>query len=564
MDDSVFRPHLDAIETVRGRFFDPHNHLGGVLPYRVLWFLVDPDYDKEAMAASPGRLGAAFLSTAAFLQAVRDAEGLGHVDDAALAAFLAHHVVGGHVLKPDGTWRPPEVLARFDGALPPPDADLARRLYRAEARLMWRLLSVVRVLHPAVVKDDRPRFETGSGSVPAILDVLFGTPLGQGLFPAMTDDEILALPDPVGRAEGCADARHLKRVLRNLLTTTPLTDFDSAYAARSALPIRPEDLVRASLDELDRQGVRYVEMSQPLSFWRRKREAPGAAMHARVDAVLRAHRVTLRWLPMWTNTDVASAGAFAKFSGVVMQRLEQVTPEHLGGFDVAAPEIGVYAPQVADGLRAMITATGAMAERLGRPLVAHVHAGEGFAPPKAGRAAVEALVGRGDVAAEPAPDQVVRQARTRSGENVGRVIQALRGWPGRPGGDVLRVRLGHVTNASGGDVEAMARLGIAADVNLTSNLATGAALRVGDRVEDLKRAFRSGTTMAILDRHPLPQLVANGVETFVGTDGGGVEHSSMPVEWLLAGLLLARRGGDLAALAETQAAHVRRMTGDAG
>jgi hypothetical protein len=113
------------------------------------------------------------------------------------------------------------------------------------------------------------------------------------------------------------------------------------------------------------------------------------------------------------------------------------------------------------------------------------------------------------------------------------------------------VRLGHVTHVDCATAEQMRELGLWADVNLTSNLATGVWWMHGSqepRPVDFKRVEES-----LLADHAVVTLANAGVSFVVGTDGGGVEHSTMEGEYRL----LARLGNGAAL------AGIARRLGDA-
>lgn len=126
------------------------------------------------------------------------------------------------------------------------------------------------------------------------------------------------------------------------------------------------------------------------------------------------------------------------------------------------------------------------------------------------------------------------------------------------------IRFGHVTHATLQQARRMARLHIEADVNLSSNLATGAwpfammpdqeriTRRVASTAADPETNFalndlphflipNPGDTEAVagvLGTHPLKYLLMADVRVMLGTDGAGVEHSSMPREYAMAGSLI--------------------------
>src|SRR5699024_7248709 len=126
------------------------------------------------------------------------------------------------------------------------------------------------------------------------------------------------------------------------------------------------------------------------------------------------------------------------------------------------------------------------------------------------------------------------------------------------------IRLGHVTHADLQQAKEMARLRVEADVNLDSNLSTGAwgfadmpqrkniAKRVAAAAADPATNFElnsltdflmpdaadADTVAGVLGTHPLKYLLLANVRVMLGTVGAGIEHSSMPREYALADSLI--------------------------
>jgi hypothetical protein len=115
--------------------------------------------------------------------------------------------------------------------------------------------------------------------------------------------------------------------------------------------------------------------------------------------------------------------------------------------------------------------------------------------------------------------------------------------------DYVIFRFGHVTNADMDDAQAMKRLGIEADINLESNVSTGAyylpRLRPPDNSLTTERqqfeynnlpakVQASGHAEELLSAHALKYMLKAGVRTLMGSDGGGEEHSDIAREYRLA------------------------------
>jgi hypothetical protein len=92
----------------------------------------------------------------------------------------------------------------------------------------------------------------------------------------------------------------------------------------------------------------------------------------------------------------------------------------------------------------------------------------------------------------------------------------------------VEIRLGHVTQATEAQVAQMKELGVIAEVNLGSNMVTGALGRARDP---------AGSR---LDEHPLLMLLYHDVRTLLSTDAGGVMSTDLSKEYGFAAELLER------------------------
>ncbi len=148
----------------------------------------------------------------------------------------------------------------------------------------------------------------------------------------------------------------------------------------------------------------------------------------------------------------------------------------------------------------------------GKPRVLRPHVGEGYAASKEGRAqGVE----------RDSPEAGIAQ------KNIQTLLEHFRdmhkqGLYVKPseGGKVL-VRMGHVTHITEAQVQLMAELEIVAEVNIGSNLATGALPRAtGDAIR--------------LSEYPLLMLLYHKVDVIQSTDAQGVMSTNLPKEYELA------------------------------
>lgn len=243
----------------------------------------------------------------------------------------------------------------------------------------------------------------------------------------------------------------------------------------------------------------------------------------------------------------------------------------LVGIDTAAPEMTCFSTAGMAYYRALVDAV-YRAARVRRAqgwrgkLLVHTHVGEGFTtyyarhpPPQPWRfASVFARV--------PVLDGNVVTDAAVPRANIGMLIDAVaRIRHAHPDlDDYVVIRFGHVTHATLAQAQAMARLHVEADINLDSNLATGAwsfadmpdgtrlARRIARVAADPRTNFAlndlpglllpdpdDGAAVAgVLGTHPLKSMLMAHVRVMLGSDGEGVEHSSMPREYALAASLI--------------------------
>lgn len=256
---------------------------------------------------------------------------------------------------------------------------------------------------------------------------------------------------------------------------------------------------------------------------------------------------------------------------VVAEAQQMAFFDALAGIDTAAPEMTCFSQAGMAHYQQLMDATlrAAKARRaLGwtGKLLVHPHVGENFG----------AYYARQPPARPWTFDQVFAQVPVLSGNVVTHadvpahnidmmldaIAQARQAHPDLD--DYVMIRLGHVTYASPAQAQRMAELGIEADVNLDSNLATGswsltampaaATLlpRVAAAAADPARNFElndlsgflipdaddTARVADVLGTHPLKHLLMAGVRVMLSTDGAGVEHASMPREYALAGSLI--------------------------
>ena len=248
--------------------------------------------------------------------------------------------------------------------------------------------------------------------------------------------------------------------------------------------------------------------------------------------------------------------AFLKFEDVV-------------GMDVAGPEYTCFAKEGMAEFKKLAAATYRASKDRAKKypnhkkLVVRAHVGEG-APIEDGES-IKTL--SDEVRAESCEAMKVfpkiKQINNREGmmyvhqyearKNIGYILNAISDLKKqhRDLDDFVVFRLGHLTHISKSQAEFAKTLGISADVNLSSNIATQAwtvdqsiidkylvkkginAINVRSLLVALKD--NGATYPEIFDGHGLKWLLLNRVPTTLGSDGAGVEHSpSMKREYLIA------------------------------
>lgn len=533
--------------------FDPHTHYGGVIGYRSLALLVQPTASRPSMPASRDLVDV-FLADEKFSSAVTTTLGV-TPDIDVVRQFLAHH----EVLVSDGAAcdvvkvKPLRAGGPADGVQFSSAAAFqpgtGRRvvevdaLFRLEYVLMLRLLdAVLDTLEHAGPSMGGKADRVDHGS--SILRVVQG--MGRDLWDDAYDG---VLADPLTILDADTDvaaaAKPVKHVLQHVLSASPLTDFDEAYVMRGLLastvvfpsspgpPIR--DVVafdRASSAEWASEGIAYAEVSAGA-------DDIVSTVDSRRAAALASAGVEVGWLVQIPNTavcedvaDDAADAADAAFRDRWVGALERALlgAPTAAGFSVLAPETFSYAaPRVRATLHRRLRMLLDAVVRHAAPdrrLVAHIHVGEGG--PRWGNLDpenVRRLLLDKRATVDPAVDATAAERlRAMAKANVGAAISACSGHPATTSDDVA-VRFGHVTHVGDDDASRMADLGIWADVNLTSNLATGALL-LSDDALDVKWLDPS-----VFADHGIHRLVAQGVRFVLGTDGGGVEHCSHPTEY---------------------------------
>jgi hypothetical protein len=314
--------------------------------------------------------------------------------------------------------------------------------------------------------------------------------------------------------------------LRRVMTAGNEMPFDFTYDPRGLLidsikrqsPEGAEAFVRATAKRLADQGITYAELQGKIS-------TPGVDQD-KFQEICAEFGVKIRLLPQLL-THQFSGDEAAGFTDDKLMRLmfgddyshARKVPDLVGGVDICGPEAGRWSSKGMDHLERAYELLEAEAQLSGRQLVLRPHVGEGYSGTSGQR-----RLGVEDNAAQ------AQTARHNLDMILGRLEQM--GYEPPPAGKV-QIRLGHVTAATAEQAKKMAALGVIAEVNIGSNMVTG-ALRRGKGAEGDR-----------LDEHPLPTLLYYGVKTVLSTDAQGVMATNLPKEYGFADTIIQRfRAGE--------------------
>ncbi len=525
--------------TAAGGYFDPHNHFTGILPYGVL----------SMLTAEGVKLIARWRETSSC--------DLGDLGDLAIEEFLAHHTA---------------------------DDSLFAALHDLETRLLlmqnfslhWGMTRLSGTLQRTLLEGDVRLDKLLTGEIAGLASRMKVARPG--------DAALLTLIDAINAAvlgDGLSNA--VRHINENVLTATPHNDVDSAYVARGFLNVSSEDLMAAGVRELKRQNILCSEQSMPL--WTLERDSAATAAASSEDVVVRwlpmlpgsflgwiggshepeeaSERTILRlrttpaddeprgtdltcvadhlpppyrqWTLRWAEPapmewPEMNRPTMHEDLGAWIDRLRTALRygvPYATGFDLTAPSRTWYTPEGARQVERVLRMTFEVAREQRRPLVAHIHVGEGAGgivhDPKTNLPAHY-------LCAENNVEQMLRA--------VLRVRRSLSKEGTLPAFDrFVRVRFGHVTHVSVIQAQQMAEAGIWADVNLP----TSSFLSPGPEASPglLKKATELITqNPGLFDHHALITLLSCGVRVMLGTGGGGIEHTDMPREYALAEAIL--------------------------
>lgn len=237
------------------------------------------------------------------------------------------------------------------------------------------------------------------------------------------------------------------------------------------------------------------------------------------------------------------------------------------GIDTAGPEVTCFSEAGMTQYKRMIDAVYSAAKRRREmgwqgKLLVHTHAGEGFTVYYGRRQPAEPWTFPGVFGALPGDDDQISVSNERQAhDNIGMALAAI-AEEEEAHKDIHQYvvfRLGHVTWADQPQADSMAHEEVEADVNLDSNLATNAypILRmpasaqvrqkvetvIGDQKSNLQlnnfphfvigNAANVDETGEVLGNSSLKYLLMAHVRVMLGTDGAGVEFSDIAREYVL-------------------------------
>jgi len=312
------------------------------------------------------------------------------------------------------------------------------------------------------------------------------------------------------------------RALKRVMTASGEMPFDYTYDPRGLLidhmqeSGRAEEFVRATVQELKAQGITYAEMQGKLT-------TPGVSpeLFAKIGE---EYGVAIRMLPHLLTSQFSEGG-----SGFDEHKLQELlfgknakadgdVPDMVGGIDICGPESGRWDELGTERLQDAYKVLQRHALLSDRTLVFRPHVGEGYSGTEGQRRhGVEKGAKQGKIAQENL-EAILTRLETMQKDKL---------YAKPPEGKV-EVRLGHVTQATASQVARMKQLGVIAEVNIGSNLVTGA----------LGRADEPGGSR--LDGHPLLTLLYHDVHTLLSTDAGGVMNTDLAKEYGFAADMLQR------------------------
>lgn len=343
------------------------------------------------------------------------------------------------------------------------------------------------------------------------------------------------------------------------LAATPETDFDSAYEVRDQLvkdTFAPgardrtrqdayDDYIREAILELARDGLRYVEPSASL------KKVGGVFEPARIAAVyeqmvaeglVAPGQVEIQMLAMMLTGHFGhrDAGLPAvespregTFDADVGETVRLVREARVVGSDTGGPESSIWSKP--ERVRALVRALLGEARRTGKASVYRPHLGEGSVDPIDGESFHTDK--QRHLALDGKPT-----GYARAHDNIEVLLGVLEELDrsGELDRNLLLVRIGHATHADAAQAARMQALGVIAEVNLRSNIATGA-------ISQTEGPHGPRSPVEQLDDHSFVTLLYYDVPIAISTDAGAVMGTTLRAEYqrarqLIEDVLAGQRG----------------------
>lgn len=288
--------------------------------------------------------------------------------------------------------------------------------------------------------------------------------------------------------------------------------FDHVYQVRRVLtrtlPADPIESTRMILQSLKNQGADYVELQGGL---------PRGVPHSVLQRLCQDIGIDVRFLSVIRSRNLLGDEATPRpgespeqmeqrLREGVEQRIDQMFSEASGGFVAGVDYAGAERRFSDQGIARFVEACLYMESQLaanGRDSgVMRVHVGEGYF-------------------ADATTPEARAQAVELANHNIDQIIDGIRQFRTSRSGDAdVQIRLGHVTHATDQQIRDLQALNVHVEVNLGSNLTTGA-------VESL-------------DQHPMLSMLYHRLEFSLNTDGGGVMHTDLGREYQRAADVIRR------------------------
>jgi len=235
---------------------------------------------------------------------------------------------------------------------------------------------------------------------------------------------------------------------------------------------------------------------------------------------------------------VKAAKEEADFKGAVEGIVQQQKRGDVVGVDIAGAEQFTFDDKGAKRFAYLYDQLLDAARKRGEPIVLRPHVGEGANDPETGKSFHR------DADRQMANGEIT--GRTRAKDNLDALIITLDDIAKAHGGKLppeVIVRFGHATALTPDQAVMMAKLGIIAEVNLSSNIETGASSQrdPASKTKDNPRPEGQAPLKdndprrgGRLDDHSLATMIMNGVPVILSTDGHSVMSTNMKREYDLA------------------------------